>query len=278
MSEPPEAAGPRDGAAYFGEEVRALRETLGRSQEQFAVELHYTQSQVSKVESGCALASEPFAMAMDRVAGTPGVYRRLRNKLAKQGRGHPAWFVPYIALEESASAVTDYSCTFLMGLVQTEAYAKAVMHAAFPRESDEQIHSRVELRMRRQTVLNREGSPLALWVIIHEAVLRNIVGDVSVMVGQLAHLVELARSPHVTLQVLPSKSGAAPSHLPFTLLELDGKPHAVYAETPTNGGQVDESPTAVASAVRMLDRLRMAALPERESLALIRKIMEDHQR
>ncbi|MFZ4238966.1 helix-turn-helix domain-containing protein [Streptomyces murinus] len=77
--------GPKNGAAYFGTEVKALRDSLGLSQDVFADKLHYNQGQVSKVENGGVMASEAFAVAMDRVAGTPGVYQRLRNRLAKQG-------------------------------------------------------------------------------------------------------------------------------------------------------------------------------------------------
>ncbi|WP_371098356.1 helix-turn-helix domain-containing protein [Streptomyces sanglieri] len=268
-----QAREPANGAVYFGEETKALREALLLSQEQFADKLHYRQAQVSKVENGAVLASEAFAEAMDRVARTPGVYARLRAKLSKQG--HPEWFVPYITLEESASGITDYSCTFLMGLLQTPEYARAVIRAAFPRETTEQIERRVELRIRRQVVIERDEPPL-LWVVIHEAVLRACVGGRAVMIGQLEHLIAQMTSPHVTVQVLPYKAGAAPSHLPFTLLSLNDTPHAVYAETPTHGGQVDDSPSVVATAVGMFDRLRMAALSEEESLTLIRKIMEDH--
>ncbi|MCX5102482.1 helix-turn-helix transcriptional regulator [Streptomyces sp. NBC_00053] len=268
-----QAREPANGAVYFGEETKALREALVLSQEQFADKLHYRQAQVSKVENGAVLASGPFAEAMDRVAGTPGVYARLRAKLSKQG--HPEWFVPYITLEESASGITDYSCTFLMGLLQTPEYARAVIRAAFPRETAEQIERRVELRIRRQVVIERDEPPL-LWVVIHEAVLRACVGGRAVMIGQLEHLIAQMTSPHVTVQVLPYKAGAAPSHLPFTLLSLNDTPHAVYAETPTHGGQVDDTSSVVATAVSMFDRLRMAALSEEESLTLIRKIMEDH--
>ncbi|MER5496164.1 MULTISPECIES: helix-turn-helix transcriptional regulator [unclassified Streptomyces] len=268
-----QAQDPANGAVYFGEETKALREALRLSQEQFADKLHYRQAQVSKVENGAVLASEAFADAMDRVAGTPGVYARLRAKLSKQG--HPEWFVPYITLEESASGITDYSCTFLMGLLQTPEYARAVIRAAFPRETADQIERRVELRIRRQVVIERDAPPL-LWVVIHEAVLRACVGGRDVMIGQLEHLIAQMASPHVTVQVLPYRAGAAPSHLPFTLLSLDDTPHAVYTETPTHGGQVDDSPSVVTTAVGMFDRLRMAALSEEESLTLIRKIMEDH--
>ncbi|MFE7614747.1 helix-turn-helix transcriptional regulator [Streptomyces sp. NPDC057496] len=268
-----QAQEPANGAVYFGEETKALREALRLSQEQFADKLHYRQAQVSKVENGSVLASEAFAEAMDRVAGTPGVYMRLRAKLSKQG--HPEWFVPYITLEESASGITDYSCTFLMGLLQTPEYARAVIRAAFPRETADQIERRVELRIRRQVVIERDAPPL-LWVVIHEAVLRACVGGRDVMIGQLEHMIAQMASPHVTVQVLPYRAGAAPSHLPFTLLSLNDTPHAVYTETPTHGGQVDDAPGVVTTAVGMFDRLRMAALSEEDSLTLIRTIMEDH--
>ncbi|MEU4259972.1 helix-turn-helix transcriptional regulator [Streptomyces fradiae] len=268
-----QARGPANGAAYFGEETRALREALGLSQERFAERLHYRQAQVSKVENGTVLASDAFAEAMDRVAGTPGVYARLRAKLSKQG--HPEWFVPYVTLEESASAITDYSCTFLMGLLQTAEYATAVFRAAHPRESEDTIKERVELRMRRQAVMERDEPPL-LWVVVHEAVLRTRVGGRAVMTAQLEHLTALTASPHITVQVLPYSAGAAPSHLPFTLLSSSGAPHSVYTESATHGGQMDDTTSLVAGAVGMFDRLRMAALSEDASLTLIRQITEDH--
>lgn len=268
-----QAREPANGAVYFGEEVKALREAMGLSQEKFADRLHYQQAQVSKVENGTVLASDAFAEAMDRVAGTPGVYVRLRAKLSK--RGHPEWFVPYITLEESASGITDYSCTFLMGLLQTPEYATAVISSAFPRETADQIKQRVDLRIRRQAVIERAEPPL-LWVVVHEAVLRACVGGRSVMAGQLEHLIKQMASPHVTVQVLPYKAGAAPSHLPFTLLSLNDAPHAVYTESPAYGGRVDDTPSVVATAVSMFDRLRMAALSEDDSLTLIRTILEEH--
>ncbi|MFE7482126.1 DUF5753 domain-containing protein [Streptomyces sp. NPDC057552] len=164
-----------------------------------------------------------------------------------------------------------------MGLLQTPEYAAAVMRASFPRETDDQIKERVELRMRRQEVLERADPPL-LWVVVHEAVLRTVVGCKAVMVGQLKHLAAAIQSPHITVQVLPCTAGAAPSHLPFTLLSTNGLPHAVYTETPTHGGQMDDTATVVARTVTMTDRLRMAAVSEDDSLSLIGKIMEDHAR
>lgn len=268
------SGGPSNAAEFFGNEARELREALGFSQEGFAEEIRYSQPQISKVESGAVLASAAYAEALDKAAGTPGVYARLRARLSK--RGHPEWFAPYVDLEESATGITDYSCTFLMGLLQTDDYATAVIRAAFPRETDEQIKGRVELRIQRQAVLERDSPPL-LWVIVHEAVLRAHVGGAAVMRAQLEYLITLMQSPHVTVQVLPFKAGAAPSHLPFTLLSLEDKPHAVYTETPTHGGQVDDSTSVVAGAVAMFDRLRMSAVSEDESLDLVRKIIKESE-
>jgi transcriptional regulator with XRE-family HTH domain len=266
---------PSNAAEYFGSEAKALREVLSFSQEKWADEIHYKQSQISKVENGAVLASEAFAEALDKAAGTPGVYARLRERLSK--RGHPEWFIPYVDLERSASGITDYSCTFLMGLLQTPEYATAVFRAAHPREDADTIKRRVQTRLLRHEVMQRERPPL-LWVIIHEGVLRTEVGGPAVMATQLEHLAVLMESPDVTLQVLPYKAGAPASHLPFTLLTVDDEPDAVYTETPTQGGQMDDRASVVKAALSTFDRLRMAAMSEDESLDLIRKIAEEHAR
>ncbi|MFD9562503.1 helix-turn-helix transcriptional regulator [Streptomyces sp. NPDC059994] len=270
-----QSSGPSNAAEYFGEEARELRESLGYSQDEFSDVIHYGQPQISKVERGVVLASVAFAEALDKAAGTPGLYKRLRERLSRNG--HPEWFVPYVDLERTASGITDYSCTFLMGLLQTPEYAAAVFRSAHPREDADTIKARVETRMLRHEVMRREEPPL-LWVIVHESVLRTLVGGKAVMVAQLEHLAMLMESPHVTVQVLPFKAGAPASHLPFTLLSLDDKPKAVYTETPTQGGQVDDSTSVVNSACQMFDRLRMAALSDEESLDLVRKITEEHAR
>ncbi|MBA0052893.1 XRE family transcriptional regulator [Streptomyces sp. AJS327] len=263
---------PANGAAYFGAEVKALREALGLSQGKFADQLHYQQAQVSKVENGTVLASEAFAEAIDRVAGTPGVYTRLRAKLSKQG--HPEWFIPYLELEKTASTVEDYSNAFVMGALQTAEYAQALFRAGHLRDSDEQIKRRVEVRMRRQEILDREAPPL-LWVILHEAVLRTVVGSRAVMVAQLEHLLRKAASPHVLLQVLPFAAGAPASGLPFTLLTQADGAAILYSET-TGHGHVNDSATAVRNWADTYDRLRASAESETRSLRHIHSIMEEH--
>jgi transcriptional regulator with XRE-family HTH domain len=262
---------PANAAAYFGKEVKALRDALGLSQEEFASELHYQQSQVSKVESGSVLASEAFAAAMDRVAGTPGVYVRLRARLSKQG--HPEWFVPYVELERNAASILDYSSALIMGILQTPEYATAVFRGAHPREDADSIKARVELRLTRREVMTQEQPPL-LWVVLNEACLRGKVGGAQVMRNQLEHLLVEAESPHVTLQVLPFAVGAPPAAESFTLLTFDKAPPSVYADTGI-GGQTDDSPATVARLSAKYDLLRATAASPDESLAMIRTAMRE---
>lgn len=259
-------------AAYFGAEVRVLRATLGLSQELFAERLHYKQAQVSKVESGTVLASESFAAAMDRTAGTPGVYTRLRARLSE--RGHPDWFIPYVALERGATKIEDFSNALIMGMLQTSDYAEATFRATHPRESDEQIRARVAARLERGSVMDRESPPL-LWVILHESTLRTVVGGRAVMRAQLDHLAVQAATPHITLQVLPFSAGASPSAVAFILLTQDDERAIVYSET-ADTGYMSDSVTAVASAEITYERLRAAALSSEVSLSLIQQIAEEY--
>ncbi|MFD5114908.1 MULTISPECIES: Scr1 family TA system antitoxin-like transcriptional regulator [unclassified Streptomyces] len=274
MSEPTthESAEPQDGAAYFGQEVKYAREFAKMTQQQLADACHYKRPYVTRIEGGSLLASEQFAEACDRVFKTPGSFTRLRRRVSE--RGHPGWFIPYVKLEREATGVADYSNAFVMGMLQTSAYAEATFRATHPRETDEQIQARVAARLQRHEVMERSAPPL-LWVIFHESVLHTVVGGKDVMIGQLNHLVAEAGTPHITVQVLPFKAGAPASSLPFILLTQADAAPVMYSEA-RGLGHVTDSATAVASAQATYERLRAAALSPDDSLAFISRITEDH--
>ncbi|WP_048832389.1 helix-turn-helix domain-containing protein [Streptomyces varsoviensis] len=275
MNEPiGQDVGPTNSAEYFGMEAKALRDALGLSQEAFADVLHYKQAQISKVESGAVLASDAFAKAMDRVAKTPGVYARLRERLSRGG--HPSWFIPYLNLEKIATAIEDYSNALIMGMLQTPEYAEGTFRAVHPRESDDQIKRRVEAHLRRRDVMDRETPPL-LWVILHESALRTVVGNRTIMADQLNHLAAVTACPHITLQVLRFTAGAPASSLPFTLLTPDDGATVLYSET-REQGHVTDSTAAVSTARATYERLRAAAMSPDESVNLFREIAEEYTR
>jgi hypothetical protein len=97
------------------------------------------------------------------------------------------------------------------------------------------------LRLSRQRVLTREGAP-DVWVVLDEAVLRRVVGGPGVMRAQIEHLIDLAKTPNVTVQVLPfsaglhSGEGGAFTLLRFAEPEL---PDVVHVERLTGGVLLD---------------------------------------
>lgn len=265
---------PANGLEWFGRELEAALIHKGASQRELADFTGYKEPYVSKVKNGKALPSPQFAEGCDRFFNTSGYFARLLVRISE--RGHPGWFVPYINLEKQADRVEDYSNGLIMGMLQTWDYAEATFRATHPRETDDQIKARVEARLARREVLEREAPPL-LWVILHEATLRTVVGSRAVMADQLRQLASDARNPHVTLQVLRFSAGAPASSLPFTLLTPDDGATVLYSES-RGQGHVSDSAKAVDDARTTYERLRASARDPEESLALIREIAEEYAR
>ncbi|TMU90928.1 helix-turn-helix transcriptional regulator [Streptomyces sp. DASNCL29] len=274
MSEVKEGQEPSSGAAFLGAEVRTWRLQAELSHRELGLKANYGQQYVAKVEAGERLASPEFADACDRVFGTPGLFARLRKRASQHG--YPDWFVPYVQLERQAAGISNYSATLIMGMLQTPEYARAVFRSAHPWDTVDQIDTRVARRSQRQEVMERDVPPL-LWCVLSEACLRTKVGGKEGMRAQLAHLLAEAESPHITLQVLPFTAGAPPVPGSFTLLTFDDEPSIVYADT-AMAGQTIDSPAEVELATARYDRIRASALSPDDSLAVIRRLMEDYTR
>jgi transcriptional regulator with XRE-family HTH domain len=262
---------PYGGPEYFGSEVRHARLHSGLTQKDLAARTNYGSSYVGMVENGERLGSADFAHGCDKIFDTSGYFARLRERLSE--RGHPEWFVPYIQYESTATQILDYSANLVMGILQTPAYARALFRAAYPRDELELTDEKVETRMRRREVLQREGPPL-LWVILDEGCLCRVVGSPDVMREQLSYLMKQAESPHIALQVLPFASGAPTATESFTVLKFEGEPTVVYADTPLSG-LVYDSPKDVSNALEKYERLRADALSPEDSIAMICKAIEE---
>ncbi|MFB8127725.1 helix-turn-helix domain-containing protein [Streptomyces bacillaris] len=265
---------PANGLEWFGRELEAALLHKGASQRQLADFTGYKEPYVSKVKNGKAMPSPEFADGCDRFFNTSGYFARLLVRISENG--HPGWFIPYINLEKQASLVEDYSNALIMGMFQTWTYAEATFRATFPYESGDQIKAKVEARLARREVLERESPPL-LWVILHEATLRTVVGSRSVMADQLRQLASDAGKPNVTLQVLRSRTGAPASGTPFTLLTADDGATVLYTEA-MGQGHVTDSARTVNQARSTFERLRMTARDADESLSLILEIAKEYDR
>ncbi|WP_241562179.1 DUF5753 domain-containing protein [Streptomyces hoynatensis] len=256
----------------FGADVRRVR--LGRrlTQAQLGQGVGYSVAYVSGVESGNLTPSHRFAEGCDKVFGTNGLFTGLLHRL-EQGE-HPSAFMPFVQLEAQARVICAFSNIRIAGIVQTEAYARAIFRAGWSDEPDEVIEDKVALRIRRQHVLAKKRPP-RLWLILHESCLRMRVGGPEVMAEQLDRLVHLAARPGVNIQVITFEAGAEGAHVgPFTLLTVDGDSPVLYTDDP-QGGRLFRSGQAVESCVRFYDRLRAHAASPTDSVALIQAAREE---
>lgn len=184
----------------------------------------------------------------------------------------------YIGLEDEAASLRAWEPILLPGLVQTADYARALLTLGLPDPDHESIERRVELRMTRQKRLTAKD-PLHLSAIIDESALRRVVGDVSVMRGQLEHLLEVSRLPNVNLQILPLDSrqnamiAGSATLIEFPeALDLD----VVYLEG-VAGDYYEEQPKEVARYRRIFERLSASALSLDDSAKLIAKELDRYK-
>ncbi len=120
-------------------------------------------------------------------------------------RREPVWFLPWTQIEREATGLRWYESSVIPGLLQTEAYARAVL-ACGPLVGDTERHVAVRLE-RQAAVFDRPQPPLAVFVI-DEAALRR--GTPEIMGPQLDHLVAMAQRPNLMVHVLPLAAGPAP--------------------------------------------------------------------
>lgn len=188
----------------------------------------------------------------------------------------PSWLSLYVGLEQGASQLRIYQAQLIPGLLQTEAYAAAVVRQGTAELTEDQIARRIEVRTARQAVLARQPDPLRLWVVLDEAALRRVVGGPVTMHYQLRHLADAAEQAKITLQVLPFDQGAHPGMPgPFTILDFPWPtdPGVVYLEHRSGAFYLEDLLDIEAHTVTF-EHLCARALPPDESVTMIRSIAD----
>ncbi|MEU3607601.1 helix-turn-helix transcriptional regulator [Streptomyces sp. NPDC035033] len=254
----------------LGQELRKLREGKGMTAEQVAERLLVSQSKISRLENGRRSISQRD------VRDLCGVYEvedeamvnslmQMAKDSRQQGWWHAFGDIPYsvyIGLETDAQSLRVYEPQIIPGLLQTRAYATAVISGALPESTPADIEKRATVRTRRQDRIRDEERPLRLWAVIDEAALRRVVGNRQVMAEQLEHLVEQSHLPHVTVQVLPFDTGAHPGISgQYSILEFPDTSDSsvVYIEGVTSDPYLEKGPD-VSKYSYMYEHLRAQAL------------------
>lgn len=154
----------------------------------------------------------------------------------------PAGFRPYLDLETTCSFLRVYEPRLVPDLLQTPAYAYAVLRRALPDAPDEVIRRHVALRMRRFELLYRRADRPTGWFILEEDVFADPVVPSDVMADQCRHLLHLGRSTRLTIQVATSPDGEATlGSGPVTLLRFARayRQDIVYLPAPASAGTAE---------------------------------------
>ncbi|WP_131738873.1 helix-turn-helix domain-containing protein [Actinomadura roseirufa] len=254
---------------WIASDLRFWREREGLSLSQMGQVMGCSRHTVSNIEH----ARESWNMNEDQ-ADRLDAHLRLNNhfrRLVRYARtAHdPDWFADYVKHEKYALAIRTFRLSLFPGLLQTEAYARALLTSS---RLVVDVEKAVHARMRRQKVLTREDPP-HLWAVIDENVLHRPVGGPEVMREQVARLYEAAVLPHVTIRFVRQSSGF---YLgldgSFNTLSLE-RGEKVFVEAPGGGRLIQGGPELRDFGVRW-DRIGASALPWDSSRDLMAEAME----
>ncbi len=253
----------------FGAMVRFYREKAELSRQEVARRICKSVSLVQAIELGDRAATPEVTHDLEAALDAGGALLRLRKEIGN-GLGYqafPAWFQEWAHKESQAATLRWFEPLIVPGLLQTEEYARAIFRTRF-RATDEQIEEEVAARIRRQEVLTRQD-PASLWVILDEWVLHRPVGSRYVMQEQVTRLAQMARLPHVMIEIIPASAGAHYGLTgAFAIADFEDAPGIGYQEGAA-GGQPVEQAKDVAFLSLMWDTLRADTLPKAASLAVL---------
>lgn len=223
-------------------ELRRAREAVGLTQEQAAKALEWSLSKIIRIEAGTVRVAVTDVRVMLQIYGVSDKRFDDLLDLARAAR-ETAWWNAYrrilsqqlldlIGYQSAAGVVREFQPLIVPGLLQTSAYAQEIISSIRINDSADQVRDLVEVRIRRQEIFEEED-PAQFFFIMDEAAVRRLVGGTVMMRAQLSHLLEMAKRPNVTIEIVPLNGGAHPGlEGPFTLIEFTepGDDDVLYLE------------------------------------------------
>ncbi|WLQ42589.1 helix-turn-helix transcriptional regulator [Streptomyces laculatispora] len=270
-----------DGSAgvpqFYGNELRFKREEAGLTLEKLVDGSFFGITYLSEIEHGHRRMPVELARHVDRVLGTDGFFERRCDDVRKAKQGaHAAFFAPVAEAETRARSIGQWSGTLIPGLLQTRAYAQAVIGYTHSLDTAEEVEAKIGARLQRARLFDDPKKP-EYWVILHESLVHHSIIPPVEMAEQLEQIAALARHSRIVVQILPWNGPTrALTELPLLLMDFDDEPPLLYTEGPYHGQTIDD-PALVMLYRKAYDRLRGAALPPEVSLALVEKAAEEYR-
>ena len=207
--------------------------------------------------------------------------------LGKAARDHTWWseyrdiapsgLLQLIGYESAASARRNFEPLLIPGLLQTREYARAVIPALDEKISPNRVDALVELRIKRQELVDRPNPP-QLSFLLDEAATRRLTGGPKIMRHQLHHLMNVAERPNVTIQVLPFSAGIHQGMRgSFVVLEFPdaADDDVLYVEDAEGGLVIREDQEEIQAYKKIYERLRSVSLKSKEALSYIGRLADE---
>ncbi|WP_330331779.1 helix-turn-helix transcriptional regulator [Streptomyces sp. NBC_00536] len=260
--------------ALLGAELRVARERAGLTQAELGEPLFVSGSFIGQLEAGTRRMHLDIARRIDEILKTDGFFARNCEAAAKSK--YPDHFAEAAEAEALATGIREYAPLIIPGLLQTEAYARAICRAYQPTATEDVIDELVKNRLDRAALLDDPTTPL-MWCVLDEAILRRAGEHTAVLAENLRHIASLIRSRRIIVQVLPFSAGLHAGLLgSLKLMTFDGAPPLAYIQG-MGTGQLFDDPATVAKHRLTYDLLTANALSPRESLAMIESVAEDFE-
>lgn len=255
----------------FRHALRRARQARGLSQDAVGAAIHLSGSQIGHYESGRSVPPDDIAGRLDKFLGTGDELQR--SATTARGEAVAPWLRSWAENEERAVILRTCQHSVIPGLLQTEAYARAVISVG-PHTPD-QIDEAVKIRMARQVATLGRTDPVELTAIIGEPALWH--GDPMIMKDQLEHLVDIGHRPNVHIRVIPARAGLHAGHAgAFALATLPTGAPVGYIDDQVEGKVID-TVKALRQTLIVWDRLCARALPSDLTRDLILKVINDQE-
>lgn len=269
-------------------ELRRARQAKGLTQEQVAKAMEWSLSKMIRIENASTgISTNDLKALLPLYDVTDDEQTDHLVTLARAARARSWWsgyrdeappaLLQLIEYESAAAAIRQFEAEFIPGILQTEEYARAVLEDYYDENrASERVNALVELRTRREELLDRENAPHFSFML-DEAVVRRVVGSRAIMHRQLRRLIEAVELDNVTVEVVPFSAGLHPGMKgPFEIVDFADDPdqRVVYLESP-RGDILSDNPEETASYVEAFRQIKKTSLGPRKSIAYLSHIADE---
>jgi transcriptional regulator with XRE-family HTH domain len=268
-------------------ELRRARLDVGLTQEQVATAMDWSLSKLIRIENGTV------GISMNDLKAILAHYKIIDDERTAElialsrGARERSWWSNYrdvsprliqlLEYESASFIIRNFQPMLIPGLLQTEEYAAAMIRNLSPQSTAGEVSTGVELRMKRQQLLQQPEMPL-MFFIVDEAAVRRLVGGQEAMRRQIQRLITESEKPTVTIEIVPFSAGAHPGMQgPFMLFEFPdaADDDALYLENPSDSRWNRDDPEEISTFRERFEVLRKLSLGPQGSVDLLRRLLDE---